>query len=86
EGRGETRGVETIYPAHWSDLVYNYGGNLNPSAPAGVISTNRRPSTGTVSDPQANADNAATVRAPDAPTRTQSALELYAKYSLFVRA
>ncbi|KAH8108923.1 hypothetical protein DFH11DRAFT_1818304 [Phellopilus nigrolimitatus] len=45
--------VETIDPARWSDLVYNYGGNSNPSAPAGV-------------DP--------------------TALELYAKYPLFVRA
>ncbi|KAH8115835.1 hypothetical protein DFH11DRAFT_1830913 [Phellopilus nigrolimitatus] len=83
--------VETIDPARWSDLVYNYGGNSNPSAPAGVISTHRRPSTGAASDPQANANNAETVRrplvrAPGAPTRTQSALELYAKYQRFVRA
>ncbi|KAH8104401.1 hypothetical protein DFH11DRAFT_1760892 [Phellopilus nigrolimitatus] len=78
--------VETIDPARWSDLVYNYGGNSNPSAPAGIISTHRRPSTGAASDPQANADNAATVRAPGALTRTQSALELYAKCPFFVRA
>ncbi|KAH8113689.1 hypothetical protein DFH11DRAFT_1773660 [Phellopilus nigrolimitatus] len=83
--------VETIDPARWSDLVYNYGGNSNPRAPAGVISTHRRPSTGAASDPQANAGNTETVRrplvrAPGAPTRTQSALELYAKYPLFVRA
>ncbi|KAH8100753.1 regulator of chromosome condensation 1/beta-lactamase-inhibitor protein II [Phellopilus nigrolimitatus] len=84
EGRGETQGVETIYPARWNDLVYNYGGNLNPSAPAGVISTHRRPSIGAASNPQANAVNTATVCAPGAPTRTQSALELYAKYPLFL--
>ncbi|KAH8105681.1 hypothetical protein DFH11DRAFT_1833904 [Phellopilus nigrolimitatus] len=92
-GKVETKPeeVETIDPARWSDLVYNYGGNSNPSAPAGVISTHRRPSTGAASDPQANANNAETVRrplvrAPGAPTRTQSALELYAKYQRFVRA
>ncbi|KAH8114033.1 hypothetical protein DFH11DRAFT_1509323 [Phellopilus nigrolimitatus] len=83
--------VETIDLARWSDLVYNYGGNSNPRAPAGVISTHRRPSTGAASDPQANGGNTETVRrpfvrAPGAPTRMQSALELYAKYPLFVRA
>ncbi|KAH8104365.1 hypothetical protein DFH11DRAFT_1733842 [Phellopilus nigrolimitatus] len=76
--------VETIDTARWSDLVCNYGGNSNPSAPAGVISTHRRPSNGTASYPQANADNVARVRAPGAPTRTQSAHELYANYPLFV--
>ncbi|KAH8109147.1 hypothetical protein DFH11DRAFT_1731255 [Phellopilus nigrolimitatus] len=78
--------AETIDPALWSDLVHDYGSNPNPSTPAGVISTHRRPSTGAGSDPQTNAENAPTVRAPGAPTRTQSALEPYAKYLLFVRA
>ncbi|KAH8112993.1 hypothetical protein DFH11DRAFT_1605216, partial [Phellopilus nigrolimitatus] len=35
--------VETIDPAPWSNLVYNYGGNSNPSATAGVISSCRPP-------------------------------------------
>ncbi|KAH8108582.1 hypothetical protein DFH11DRAFT_1881746 [Phellopilus nigrolimitatus] len=78
--------VETIDRARWSDLVYNYGGNLDPSTLSGIIWTHRRPSTGAASDPQANADNVATVRAPGAPTRTQNALELYAKYPFFSNA
>ncbi|KAH8104372.1 hypothetical protein DFH11DRAFT_1761044 [Phellopilus nigrolimitatus] len=83
--------VETFDPARWSGLVYNYGGNSNPSAPVDVISTHSRPSIGAVFDPQANADNTATVRrplvrAPAAPTHAQSALELYAKDPLVVHA
>ncbi|KAH8111248.1 hypothetical protein DFH11DRAFT_1614048, partial [Phellopilus nigrolimitatus] len=81
-GPGKWRRID---PARLSGLVYNYGGNSNLSAPAGVISTHHQPSTGAASDTQANADNASTVRAPGAPTRTQSALELYARVSLFVR-
>ncbi|KAI5118429.1 hypothetical protein M0805_009707 [Coniferiporia weirii] len=63
-------------PLKWSELVYNYGGDSS-TASSGVVSTHRHTSNVEPSPRR--------VVAPGAPSRTQSALELYAKYPLFAR-
>ncbi|OCB88158.1 hypothetical protein A7U60_g4675 [Sanghuangporus baumii] len=68
-------------PLRWTEVIYQYNAttssNPSPASP-GIPSTHRR-----ASDTERSK---VVVRAPDAPNRTQSALELYAKYPLFVHS
>ncbi|EJD07084.1 uncharacterized protein FOMMEDRAFT_17580 [Fomitiporia mediterranea MF3/22] len=70
--------VPAIDPMRWTELVYNYrSGSSSPPSNPGIPSTHRRAS---------DSDPSKRIRSPGAPSRTQSALELYAKYPLFARS
>lgn len=71
---------QQIDPTRWTELVYNYSSNPTPSSSSpnpGVPSTHRRSS---------DSDPSKKIRASEMPNRAQSAVELYAKYPLFVRS